>query len=281
MNAVYLYKAEVPDLADDRFSSDSEYADYLNSFSQPEDLFESIIFDRQNVDRFSIIISDYIALEQALGGTTLTNGLRFYSFAPPGNSSERILVVNYVALNSTGDQAGIARGDFFNKIDGVTLTEDNINSLLSSDSYTLHYADYDDNGTPETADDTFSDSDTTVQLDKVVFTENPVNTTAIIDVDGQNLGYLNYRGFRSDFINQLNDAFGDFASNNVQHLVLDLRYNGGGSVDVARALASMITGQFTGEVFSKLVFNETLSNNNEDLEFVSDFNSLSLSLIHI
>ena len=33
MNFVYLYKDEVPDLADDRFTSNSQYQDYLNSYS--------------------------------------------------------------------------------------------------------------------------------------------------------------------------------------------------------------------------------------------------------
>ena len=42
MNAVYLYKDNIANLADDRFSSNEEYADYLNSFSTPEQLFESI-----------------------------------------------------------------------------------------------------------------------------------------------------------------------------------------------------------------------------------------------
>lgn len=32
MNLVYLYKSEIPDLANDRFSSLEEYTNYLNSF---------------------------------------------------------------------------------------------------------------------------------------------------------------------------------------------------------------------------------------------------------
>ena len=43
MNTVYLYKSNTPDLANDRFSSTEEYADYLNSYSTPENLFESLI----------------------------------------------------------------------------------------------------------------------------------------------------------------------------------------------------------------------------------------------
>ena len=34
-----------------------------------------------------------------------------------------------------------------------------------------------------------------------------------------------YNGFTANYNSQLNAVFGDFAANNVQHLVLDLRYN--------------------------------------------------------
>ena len=32
MNAVYLYKSDIPDLANDRFSSNEEYSDYLATY---------------------------------------------------------------------------------------------------------------------------------------------------------------------------------------------------------------------------------------------------------
>ncbi|HKK11486.1 MAG TPA: hypothetical protein VJ945_01560, partial [Flavobacteriaceae bacterium] len=72
MNVFYLYKDQIPDLANDHFSSDQEYADYLNSYAAPEDLFESLIYQRQTVDRFSIIVPDYIEWEQYLGGSSIT-----------------------------------------------------------------------------------------------------------------------------------------------------------------------------------------------------------------
>jgi carboxyl-terminal processing protease len=73
MNAVYLYKDDVPDLANDRFTTNEEYGTYLNSFSAPEDLFESLIFNRSTVDRFSVIVDDYIALEQQFSGISTTS----------------------------------------------------------------------------------------------------------------------------------------------------------------------------------------------------------------
>ena len=54
MNAAYLYKEEINDLSNNRFSDSQEYATYLNSYEYPEELFESLIFDRQNIDKFSV-----------------------------------------------------------------------------------------------------------------------------------------------------------------------------------------------------------------------------------
>ncbi|MEH6407148.1 MAG: S41 family peptidase, partial [Leeuwenhoekiella sp.] len=76
-----------------------------------------------------------------------------------------------------------------------------------------------------------------------------------LDVGGQNVGYLMYNSFTSNFDEQLNDAFAQFKADGVTDLVLDLRYNGGGSVRTATDLAAMITGQYTGEIFSTEVWN--------------------------
>ena len=286
MNAIYLYKDEVPDLFDDRFSSNEEYGTYLNSFATPEDLFESVIYERSTVDRFSVIIDDYIAFEQLLDGLGKGSGLQFYSFANPENPSERVLVTRLVIPGSPADDQNLQRGQYYTQIDGVTLTADNISGLLSQDNYTLHEADYNDNGTPETSDDSLVSNGTTVSITKAFYTENPVHNTTIIDVDGEKLGYVFYNFFNGDFNTQLNNAFGELQSNNVQHLVIDLRYNPGGSVNTATLLGSMVTGQYDGQVFTKLIYNSSLQNLNTNFNFVSSFsgstiNSLNLEKVYV
>ncbi|MDC1355622.1 carboxyl-terminal protease, partial [Flavobacteriaceae bacterium] len=63
MNFIYLYKDNIPDLSNDRFTSDTEYRKFLNGFDSPENLFESLIYQRELVDRFSWITTNYIELE--------------------------------------------------------------------------------------------------------------------------------------------------------------------------------------------------------------------------
>lgn len=288
MNAVYLYKDNIPNLANDRFSSNEEYADYLNSFSAPETLFESLIYQRPTVDRFSWIVDDYIALEQQLGGTAKRSGYEISFYPIPGSASDLFGVVRLVLPNSSASNNGLMRGQVFTKVDGVQLTQDNFAQLFAPDSYSIEFADYGDNGTPENLDDDIiTNNGQTASLTKSVLTENPVFRSRIINVDGENVGYLMYNGFTKEFDSDLNAAFANFATNNVQHLVLDLRYNPGGSVRTASFLGSMITGQYFNQVFAKLEYNSDLQSNNFDVEFDnqladgSTINSLNLNKVYV
>jgi len=286
MNAVYLYKANVPDLANDRFSTNEEYSNYLASFTTPESLFESLIYERETVDRFSVIIPNYIEFEQLLAGTSISNGLEFNFYFKPGSSTEVFGIIRLVLNNSVASNLGLQRGQIFDAVNGIGLTNENLNTLLGQDSYTLNLATYNDNGTEMVDDDTIDSSTNTVDLTKQAYTENPVHQTDIIDIDGENLGYLVYNGFNRNFNNALNAAFAQFQANNVQHLVLDLRYNPGGSVNTAALLGSMITGQFNGDVYSKLIYNDDLQNNNTNFNFVTSFdgnsiNSLNLDKVYV
>ena len=77
MNAVYLYKSQIPNLADDRFSTDTDYTNYLSDFSSPEDLFESLKYNPETVDRFSRIYPNYYDLQNQQAGISLNNGIEF------------------------------------------------------------------------------------------------------------------------------------------------------------------------------------------------------------
>ena len=67
-----------------------------------------------------------------------------------------------------------------------------------------------------------------------------------------------YNGFYPNYESQLNAAFSALKSQGITELVLDLRYNSGGSVATATRLASLITGQFTNQIFAKEQWNTKL-----------------------
>lgn len=287
MNAVYLYKSKIPNLANNRFATNEAYTSYLNSYATPEELFESVIYQKEVVDRFSFITADGVALLQQLDGVFKSNGLEFLLYREPGSNTKVFGIIKMVLNNSVASNKGLQRGLVFNAVDGIPMTVDNINALLDKDTYTLNFGTYNHNNTPETSDDTIISTSESVTLTKEVYNENPVHMTKVIEVNGTRVGYLVYNSFTADYNSQLNDAFAELKSKNVQELVLDLRYNGGGSVNSALLLGSMITGQFNGQVFSKLVYNEELQELNSNYKFTSTFNngatlnSLNLQKVYV
>ncbi len=287
MNSVYLYNANVPDLADDRFITDSDYNNYLDGYSSPETLFESLVYDRENVDRFSIITSNYFELEQSLSGVAKRSGAEFNFYLVPGSTTEVFGIVRLILPNSNASQTSLTRGQVFNKINGTTMTTSNYRSLFSSDTYTINLANYNDNNTDDISDDSISDTAEDITLIKSIYTENPVYKTEVFNLNNKKIGYLMYNGFVGEFDSELNNAFGTFKTENIDHLILDLRYNPGGSVRTATALGSMITGGFNNQVFAILKYNEDLQNNNYDYVFTDELtngtsiNSLNLDKVYV
>ncbi|WP_299781448.1 S41 family peptidase [uncultured Formosa sp.] len=260
MNTFYLYKDDVPNLSDDRFESTAAYESYLNNFSSPEDLFYSLLYNTDTEDRFSWITDDYIALEQYFNGESIIHGME-YGLVKLGSADTVFGYVRYVLPGTDAESKGIKRGDIFNSVDGVTLyynsaSDTNIN-LLEADSYKIGMATYNNQGTLTTTDDVVTSTSEEIVLVKSTYTENPIYDQEVFEINGNKIGYLMYNGFTGTdaFDSQLNTAFGTFKSEGVTNLVLDLRYNSGGSVSTATWLASMITGQFTGDVFVKEEWN--------------------------
>ncbi len=285
MNNIYLYKANIPQLADNYFATQSEKDAFLSSFATPEKLFYDGLVDSKN-DRFSFLVDDYVYLENLFSGITKTSGMHYGLMRYSSGSSEIFGYVRYVEHGSPAEEAGLKRGDIFTEIDGKQLTDTNYSDLLGSDSFTLSLANIDGN--------TISKNGETVSLTKVQFNSNPVYIAKTLDDNGTKVGYLKYNAFVADYDPQLNDAFAQFKADGITQLVLDLRYNGGGSVRTATDLAAMITGQFAGKIFTKEEWNadyeayfeqnkpERLLNKfNTSLSTGEAINSLNLSKVYI
>jgi hypothetical protein len=286
LNLYYLWQADVPNLADTKFKNQAELNTFLSGYPKPENLFDALRVDK-SIDKFSWMVDDYLELEGALQGTTNNNGVEFGLSYKSSGSNEIIGWVRYIIPNSDASTKNIKRGDIFYAVNGTQLTDANYNALLfgSNNDYTLNMADI--NGGAITP------NGKTVALTKTVLDENPILVNTVITSGSKKIGYLLYNGFYSNYDTKLNEAFGTLKSQGITDLVLDLRYNGGGSVTTATRLASMITGSFTRQVFSKQQWNAKiesyyLTNNPESLkDFFVDkigtipINSLNMTKIYI
>jgi carboxyl-terminal processing protease len=247
MNLYYLWQADVPDLDDDRFENQDELNGFLETYTDPTALFNHLRVD-PSIDRFSVIFSDYTVLEGILSGTTENNGVDFGLKYKNGSTTDIFGWVRYILPNSDASTKDIHRGDIFYAVNGTPLTISNYQSLLVNDTYTLNLANYDNgNITP---------NGESVTVTKSVYSENPVLLTSVVNSGAHKIGYLVYNGFYPNYESQLNAAFAELQLQNITDLVLDLRYNSGGSVATATRLASMITGQFTGQLFAKEQWND-------------------------
>lgn len=288
MNASYLYKQNIEDLANNRFSSSEEYTDFLNLFENPENLFESLIYLRESIDKFSFIVDDYIALQQYFSGISNSNGMEYGLRYAPGSSYDVYGYVRYVHPNTNAEENNIQRGDVFNSINNTSLTIDNYSDLLSSDNYTVNFANYLDQNTSETSDDQIISNDINIGLTKISYEKNPIYISSIIEAQNQNVGYLMFNRFIGDYNDELISVFSNFKSNNISDLILDLRYNPGGSVYTSILLSSLITGQFFGEIISTEQWNDEiqayyLNNDPEFLinRFIENNSSLNLNRVFI
>ncbi len=165
--------------------------------------------------------------------------------------------------NSPAATAGVERGMIFTAVNGSTLTSSSdLDAIFGEVNYTINLATYD--GTD------FTLTGTDIALDQVELTINPVHSVRTINTPDKTIGYLHYTGFTNEFDPELNAAFAQLQSEGVTELILDLRYNGGGSIETANDLCSMITGQFNGREFITQVYNE---DRNADNQFVRNFNA--------
>jgi carboxyl-terminal processing protease len=113
----------------------------------------------------------------------------------------------------------------------------------------------------------------TLSVQSINFALSPVIQKAILTTGSTKVGYLMYQEFISTGSAALGTAFDFFRTQGATELILDLRYNGGGSTLQARNLASMVGGPTVdGKVFA----NYRYSAKNAASNFTQSFGSSGL-----
>lgn len=118
-------------------------------------------------------------------------------------------------------------------------------------------------------------------LTPATFNGKTVLKSFVSDVAGKKVGYLLFTSFTQSAIDELETVFATFKSQNVTELVLDLRYNGGGSVVTSQRLASLLATQLSGTVFVRQAHNTRYSGLNSELAIESRQNALALQRLFV
>lgn len=189
--------------------------------------------------------------------------------------AEGDLRVRLTEPNSPGGILGIKRGWRITKINGST------NITTSNSQYII-----DNIYKAVSADVTFTKPDGTsvdLNLQAAHYADKPVYLDTVYNSANGNIGYLVYNSFLGNIDQTAAEyarVFNKFASAGITNLIVDLRYNGGGYVNLQEQLANyLITSQAQGSIMMKQIYNSTHSNENSTVLF-NKSGSLQLTKIY-
>lgn len=167
---------------------------------------------------------------------------------------------------------GIKRGYKLLKIDDFDAFD-----LFNSDNY----ADYlgDKNSHSFTVED-HAGNQFSFNRKKKTINQSTILSLKLFTINEKKIGYMMFNSFTGPAFDDLEAAFSIFKSEQIDELIVDLRYNGGGQVSVAIYLGNLLAGwKADGEIFNKTRFNQYKSENDEIDYFELDQNSIELDRV--
>ncbi|WP_309498589.1 S41 family peptidase [Sulfurovum sp.] len=110
-----------------------------------------------------------------------------------------------------------------------------------------------------------------------------VSLGKIITQGTQKVGYLRYDSFTESSVAEFERIFTTFNDEDIDELVIDIRYNGGGSIVTASALLDNISNAYAGQRQMYLDWNENYKQNNSSYTFedvdMQDGNELTMKRV--
>lgn len=236
--------------------------------TDPEKYFYKLLYKKE--DKWSYITDDYPTLEAELSGKPETMG--FYPAFNLTADNKVVIAVCYVYPNSPASEAGLKRGDIIISIDNTPLDTVNYYAKYSGKSYSVQLGKIVDNVITPTGE--------SLSMTARVIQADPSIHSTILNVEGKKIGYLAYVEFISGddslYLKRMDNIFSEFRSEGVSDLIVDLRYNPGGTMNAASYLASEIVPSTVAEGNSLMIRFEY----NAGLQYYLVSNNISNLLRH-
>lgn len=184
------------------------------------------------------------------------------------------LRVRMVEPASPAGQQGVKRGWRITKINGNTNIQSSnanfiVNALYASSNVSVTFQKPDGNSVD-------------MDLTAATYQNQIVAGDFVFDLGARKVGYLVYHSFLGDSsatVNAFANSFNRFISENVDDVIVDLRYNGGGYVVYQQELANyLVPNAGNGNLMMTQEFNDKYSAYNSSVNF-SKKGSLNLSRV--
>lgn len=219
-----------------------------SSFDSPQTLLSQVRFSP--IDKWSNIADAESFNSYYQEGTYLGYG---FSYTRDEDNNIRF---RFIYDDSPFGKQGIERGWKLLEIDGVDVQtiSDWSNAFGENNiGYSQNFLIENEIGTK-----------TEYSISKDIVTINSVLHADTLAIANETVGYLVFNNFITPAKAELDDIFNEFESSNIQKLILDLRYNGGGSISVAEYLANyLIQADDNGKTLYKLFHNSNQTVNNK------------------
>ncbi|WP_025142938.1 S41 family peptidase [Pedobacter jeongneungensis] len=157
-----------------------------------------------------------------------------YGFSANFDASD-LLRVKYVYPGSPADVQGLKRGYQITKVNGGGTSR-----ASSSDIANLNTSIFGDNPSISLTVIKPGGGTQDIVINRATYTINPVLYTHTYTIGAKKVGYIVFNSFTTNAVPALDAAFAKFTADGVTELVVDLRYNGGGSVATSETFTNLI-----------------------------------------
>lgn len=239
----------------DYLQTDYLWSEQLNTSTNPS-TFDSLsdlmseVKSQVELDKYSYVVTAQEYEDRYLNAS-------YFGYGLANKIESNGLLVKYVFDDGNAAAMGLTRGSLITMMNGVNIEEAITNNTFDYDAllgpeeegYTVDVTWIDLNGEEQTG-----------TMARATVSTNTILDARILESNTGKVGYLAFNSFIERSAPDLDDAFSLFEQEGVSELVLDLRYNGGGYLNVAKQLASQIAAE---NVLGKPMFNYEYNKNRE------------------
>ncbi|MEA2029169.1 MAG: S41 family peptidase [Campylobacterota bacterium] len=225
----------------------------LDAFDEPNSMIDALRYKPLDIWSYAETYEEYEAFATQTSSGNF--GFRY--------NAQTFQILNIV-LDSPAHSAGLQRGDIITHINDQNITYE----LLNEAKENLN------------VESTFkilrNQEDMTLKIAPSIYNYSVTQYDIFVLKSEKLVGWLRYDQFSSSSITELENAFNYFKLNKIDELIIDLRYNGGGSLTITSILMDKIAGYNNhNKVQFTLQYNDKLFYQNSHYRFEQDDNSLS------